>query len=67
MGEVWKARNLNEIIADYQFLVSMLKDYRRIVESGNCNICAWKKRCDFVPEPGQLVRYNCPYYEGVNN
>ena len=63
MGEVWKARNLNEIIADYQFLVSILKDYRRIVESGNCNICAWKKQCDLVPEPGQPVRYNCPYYE----
>lgn len=67
MGEVWKARNLNEIIADYQFLVSILKDYKKIFESGNCNICAWKKRCDFVPEPGQLVCYNCPFYEGVNN
>ncbi len=67
LGRVVKTHSLDEIIADAQFLVSMLKDYRSIVESGNCNVCAWKKRCDFVPEPGQLVRYNCPFYEGVDD
>ena len=32
MGEVFKARNLNEMIADIDFLLSALKEYRRIID-----------------------------------
>ena len=40
-----------------------LSELPDIAELGDCNRCM-KKDCKYVPDPGQLVRYNCPFYEG---
>ena len=38
------------------------KARRRICESGDCNNCKSEPTCDMKPKPGQMARYNCPFY-----
>lgn len=59
---------LDEVIANTAFILDSLMNLRAIYESGCCNNCEYKgrgceDRCDYEPLPGQLVRYNCPFYE----
>lgn len=54
---------LDTIISDVTYILDSLMLLRNIEESGDCNICARKKECEYVPKVGQLVRYNCPFYE----
>lgn len=35
---------------------------KRILDSGDCNVCAIRKHCRVVPELGEQVRYNCPLF-----
>ena len=63
MKEIFKAPNLNEMIASVAYLLDTLRAYRNIIESGDCNRCGVSKECKYKPKPGQLVRYNCPFYE----
>jgi hypothetical protein len=53
---------LDKTIADVAYILHTLMAYRNIVESGCCNDCM-KKECEYIPDPGYLVRYNCPFYE----
>ena len=53
---------LDDTIANVAYILDTLMAYRIIAETGNCNICK-SKDCQWKPEPGQLVRYNCPHYE----
>lgn len=53
---------LDEAIANVAYILDTLMAYRRIVESGCCNNCK-NKFCNYVPDPGQLVRYNCPFFK----
>ena len=32
-------------------------------EMHNCNDCGIKKTCEYVPMPGQNVRWNCPLWK----
>ena len=54
---------LNKIISDVAFILDNLILLRQIQSIGDCNICANKKECEYVPKPGQTVRYNCPFYK----
>lgn len=54
---------LDDVIASSAYILDVLKIYRDIVNSGNCNDCNKKKACEYAPKPGQLVRFNCPFYE----
>lgn len=54
---------LDDTIGDIAYILDTLMAYRNIVNSGDCNRCGKKKTCEFVPKPGQLVRYNCPFYK----
>ena len=56
---------LDETIADVAYILDSLTAYRRIVQAGCCNSCM-RKDCEYLPDPGQLVRYNCPFYERTN-
>lgn len=59
---------LDDVIAQKAYELDCLRNYRNIVESGDCNNCTHKSHdCMYVPKPGQLVRYNCPHYtrEGI--
>jgi len=54
---------LDEAIADVGYILDVLKCHRSIVESGSCNDC--KRDCGYMPKPGELVRYNCPFHERI--
>lgn len=60
---------LDKSIADVAYILDTLMAYRNIVESGCCNDCRIAKpySCKHLPKPGQLVRYNCPFYERKEN
>lgn len=41
-----------------------LNAYLGIIGTGNCMNCNNKEGCEFLPMPGEPLRYNCPHYEG---
>lgn len=53
---------LDVVIANISYLLEVLRSYKEIIKSGNCNTCDYKLTCDYRPKAGQLVRYNCPFY-----
>ena len=54
---------LNDAISNVAYVLDALMAFRNIIDSGDCNCCGKKKTCEYAPKPGQLVRYNCPFYE----
>ena len=58
---------LDETISTVAYILDTLMAYRNIVETGDCNRCGRKKECGYIPGPGQMVRYNCPFYEKKEN
>ena len=56
-------RRIDLVIADQAYILDALMAYRNIVESGDCNNCKVQRECEVKPKPGQLVRYNCPFYQ----
>ena len=54
--------NLNKTIADVARILDNLILLRQILQTGDCNTCA-NKGCKYTPEPGAMVRYNCPFYK----
>ena len=54
---------LDKVIGDVAYIVDSLMALRNIHETGCCNNCKRKKECGYAPEIGQMVRYNCPFYE----
>ena len=52
---------LDDTIANVAYILDTLMVYRNIAQSGNCNTCD-NRDCKWKPKPGQLVRYNCPFY-----
>ena len=55
---------LDELIADIGYLHDCLQALRNIWELNDCNKCKKRLKCKYVPQPGQMVRYNCPLFEG---
>lgn len=55
-------RLVDKSIADVAYILDTLMAYRDIIESGCCHECS-NKPCEYLPKPGQLVRYNCPFYK----
>lgn len=54
---------LDGTISDVAFILDNLRLLRQIQSVGDCNTCA-NKDCEYAPKPGQLVRFNCPFYKG---
>lgn len=54
---------LDDTIADIAYILDSLILLKQIQETGNCNICKNRKKCEYVPKVGQMVRYNCPFYK----
>lgn len=63
MTEEGKMTRLDKTISDVGFILDNLVILRQIQSTGDCNICADKKECKYVPKAGQMVRYNCPFYK----
>ena len=56
-------RALDDVIIGMQYILDCLRDYKDIIDSGTCNDCRGMNGCRYKPKLGQLVRYNCPFYE----
>ncbi len=54
---------LDNLISDIGYLYDCLRALRNIWELNDCNKCGKKRECEYVPKPGQIVRYNCPLFE----
>ena len=55
---------LDDTISTVAYILDTLIAYRNIAQSGNCNVCVERKTCQYIPELGEQVRYNCPFYKG---
>ena len=53
--------NVNESKNEW-YLFDCLSALKNIHETGDCNNCT-HKNCGYLPAVGQLVRYNCPFYQ----
>lgn len=54
---------LDRAIYDVSYILDVLNAYRDIQNTGNCNWCSDKLICQYVPKPGETVRYNCPFFK----
>ena len=63
MRKVIEMDKLNNAIANTAYILDCLRNLRSIYEIGDCNNCKDEAICKFKPRPGQMVRYNCPFYE----
>lgn len=52
---------LDTAIADVAYILDCLRALRYIREEGDCNTCT-NKGCGYAPQPGDTVRYNCPFF-----
>lgn len=46
------------------YIADCLAAVNDMQEMHNCNDCGIKNKCEYVPEPGQKVRWNCPLWRG---
>lgn len=53
---------LDRIISDVAYTLDNLRVLKQIYQSGSCNDCT-NRDCGYLPKPGQLIRYNCPFYK----
>lgn len=53
---------IDDIISDQAYILDCLMTLRDIFASGDCNECS-AKHCEYAPKPGQMVRYNCPFFK----
>lgn len=58
------SNKLDKAIADTASILDHLVLLREIQNTGDCNTCKVKKNCRFAPKIGEIVRYNCPFYNG---
>ena len=56
---------LDDVIADVAYILDTLMAYRSMCQTGSCNFCGNRKGCEYIPKPGETVRYNCPFYTKV--
>lgn len=58
---------LDEVIGNVGYILDCLRTLRNIQQTGCCNDCAMgpgsHNPCGYRPMPGQMVRYNCPFYQ----
>lgn len=53
---------LNNTISDMAYILDSLTNLKQIYQTGCCNNCT-NRGCGYLPKPGQMVRYNCPFYK----
>ena len=62
----------DELISTLRYLVRAIECEKIISSLHSCNDCAlnslWreKKICNFEPDWGERVRYNCPFWTNTN-
>jgi hypothetical protein len=53
---------LDKAISEVSYVLDSLMLLRQIYQTGDCNVCG-NRKCGYMPKPGQIVRYNCPFYK----
>lgn len=53
---------LDDAISNVAYILDSLIALRSIHDSGCCNDCILQGKIQCCPQPGQMVRYNCPYW-----
>lgn len=57
---------LDKVISEVAYILDSLQALRNIHETGCCNDCKFRVyECYYAPKAGQMVRYNCPFYIGM--
>ena len=51
-----------EDISNVEYIYDSLLALRNIQACGSCNDCGLARICKVRPLPGQMVRYNCPFW-----
>lgn len=54
---------LDQAITDVAYILDSLMALRNIQQTGCCNECTFAHGCVHEPKLGQMVRYNCPFFE----
>lgn len=57
---------LDDAITNARYIVDCLNALKCIIELPCCNQCKAQKTCQYAPEIGKAVRYNCPHFVGIN-
>ena len=53
---------------EHRQIAAWLTAYKAIRESGSCHDCSHlHNSCQYAPEWGDLVRFNCPFYSRKEN
>lgn len=53
---------LDKAIEMTAYISDCLISLRNIQETGCCNECSLVRICAYRPRPGQMCRYNCPFF-----
>ena len=59
-----KIKQINEIINHLNKLLNICIEYKKIIQSKNCETCH-NRFCDWKTK--DIIRYNCPHYDGKEN
>lgn len=54
---------LDDAISNVAYILDTLIVYRNIAQTGDCNNCKKRKDCEYLPQVGEQVRINCPFYK----
>ena len=54
---------MEQMISDIYYIANNLKLLNDIKKEGNCSNCSSKFNCKYNPPQGEMMRYNCPFYE----
>lgn len=55
--------NTIEIIKNLKFIIDALEFTQEMRGVHNCNDCEVVEKCEYRPEWGKPVRWNCPHWE----
>ena len=61
-GYLEERMNIDKAIHETAYVLECIATLKSIQELGDCNTCG-VKGCQYRPDWGKPVRYNCPHYE----
>ena len=56
-------RRMEVIASNLRYVADALNVLDSILNLPDCNTCAKYGECEYMPEWGAMVRFNCPLYE----
>jgi hypothetical protein len=54
------------MIKNLKYVIDALEFMEKMKYSHSCNDCGVVETCEYRPEWGKPVRWNCPHWKGVN-